>query len=99
MIQDNGLENNQTDVTVVFEGPFSDYTAQTSNLTTLSLDRTRRSYIINSVPGDTTSKQLADDVDTASQTAQYLFFTYLAADYYSSFDSHWTDFIASITST
>jgi len=99
MIQDAGLENDQTDVTVVFEGPFSDYTVQQANLTTLSLDRSRKSYMIHSLPSDTSLKQLSDLVDTASQSAQYLFFTYLTLDYYSSFDSHWTDFISSITST
>jgi hypothetical protein len=99
MIQDAGLENNQTDITVVFEGSFGNYTEQQSNLTALSLARSNKSYIVHSVPSDTSITQLTDDVNTASQSAQYLFFTYLTENYYANFDSHWNDFINVITST
>jgi hypothetical protein len=99
MIQDDGLENTQTDITVVFEGSYANYTLQQSNLTALSLDRTQKSYIVHSLPVDTTLTQLTNEINTASLSAQYLFFSYLSQNYYGAFDSHWNDFISVITST
>jgi hypothetical protein len=93
VIPDPRLNDSSADITVVFEGPYSDFLDQRSNLSALTLDRSRYSYIVHSVPGSLSVSALGSTIVPASQHANYLYFTYVGQDPYESFGPHWNDII------
>lgn len=87
-IPDTRFVDPNTDVTVVFEGSYSEYLAQMAELASLAGDRSQYSYLLHSVP---INKDLRKYVGSMSQHAQFLFLTSLTEDYYESFGLHWDE--------
>ncbi|RMZ88306.1 hypothetical protein DV736_g4461, partial [Chaetothyriales sp. CBS 134916] len=85
---DARFESLDTDIIVAFEQSSDYYHSDKANITTLSLDRSRYSFMVHSAPAkDGSLKSL---VASMSQRAQYLFATKLTSDYYESFSKDWT---------
>jgi hypothetical protein len=88
-----GLADPTTDVTVVFEGPYSDLQTQSTALAALSGNRSEYAYVVHSVPSGTSLATLTTSLSDSSQHAGYLFYTDLSSNYYESFGPDWSSFI------
>jgi spherulation-specific family 4 protein len=95
---ENGLADPITDVTVVFEGPYSDLQTKSTSLAALSGKRSEYAYVVHSVPSGTSLSTLTSSVSDSSQHAGYLFYTDLSSNYYESFGSDWNSFIQLLVS-
>jgi hypothetical protein len=89
-VPDTRFHDSSTDVTVVFEGSYADFQLQQAPLALLSDDRLHNGYILHSVPANIS---LANLVNPASKSAEFLFLTSLTQNYYESFGPEWTNFI------
>nr|OQO24450.1 hypothetical protein B0A51_10169 [Rachicladosporium sp. CCFEE 5018] len=89
VIPDSQLMQDSTDITVVFEQSWGNYSAQEPALKALSGDRSRYSYMMHSVPSSTNLGNLVDDM---SRHSSHLFVTNSDSDYYASFGSSWRSF-------
>ncbi|KAF2437150.1 spherulin 4-like cell surface protein [Tothia fuscella] len=95
-VPDRRLADPNTDVSVVFEGPYSSYQSRSAILASLPLDRTRYSYIIHGVPTSKKSGELRKFVNGLSTHAQYLFVTDLKDKYYEAFGPRLSDYVGAI---
>lgn len=92
-IPDARFDDSSTDITVVFEGSYSDLQSQQAQLASLPEGRSHYSYMLHSVPAKT---DLGKFVDSLSQHAEFLFLTSLTQNYYESFGSQWEEFVDAI---
>jgi Spherulation-specific family 4 len=90
-IPDSRYNDTNTDITVVFEDSYPAYQTNQASLAALPEDRSKYSYMINSVPiMDTASLQ--NFVDQLSQHAEFLFLTDNSQNFYESFGTQWANF-------
>ncbi|KAH7068061.1 Spherulation-specific family 4-domain-containing protein [Paraphoma chrysanthemicola] len=84
-----------TDISVDFEQSYTEYGAKEAELSALKDNRSGKCYMVHSLP--TMDKAKLDDfVDGLSKSAEYLFVTTNAENYYESFGQDWADFTAAI---
>ncbi|KAF2667968.1 hypothetical protein BT63DRAFT_375237 [Microthyrium microscopicum] len=91
---DTRLAQANTDITIVFEGNYTDFLHLEPSLAALPVDRTRNSYVIHTAP-QLSVKDLAAFLGKASQHASHLFATSLDGSHpYESFGPDWLDLIS-----
>lgn len=95
IIPDPEFNDPSTDITVVFENSYQNYSDLQPSLKSLDQDRSQYSYMVHSVPEDTNVGEFVDDI---SHEAEYLFLTERTKDFYSGFGSQWMEFINAIPS-
>ncbi|KAE9968422.1 hypothetical protein BLS_005870 [Venturia inaequalis] len=93
-IPDARYEDNNTDITVVFESSFDDYQNKKTALAALPDARQRYAYMVHSSSLGKTS--LHNFINDLSQHADWLFITNSGANYYEKFGSNWKDFVSAI---
>ena len=91
---DERLEVPNTDIIVAFESDFGSFKEDKSEISSLPLDRSKYSFMVNSAPSG--GGHLRNMVDSMSQHAEYLFATDLTDNYYQSFSPDWDKFIDAV---
>jgi len=82
-----------TDFSVVFEGSYNDFNEQYSSLITLPLDRNRYSFIIHSIPEDTSKRDIKKLASRVSQHSDLFSLIDLKENFYERFSPNWPSFI------
>ncbi|PVH67459.1 spherulin 4-like cell surface protein, partial [Cadophora sp. DSE1049] len=95
VIPDTRYNDTNTDITVVFEQSYPVYISMIDILAALPGDRSKYSYIVNSVPS-TIKGGMKKFVDEISRRAEFLFVTDNTEDFYESFGAGWTNFVEAV---
>ncbi|KAK5080765.1 hypothetical protein LTR05_008470 [Lithohypha guttulata] len=94
-ITDPRLQDDSTDLTVVFENSYDQYKKQESVLSSLPEDRSRYAYLIHSI-STISGRNLKRFVQSISKHAEALFLTSLQEDYYEAFGSQWKEVVQAV---
>lgn len=92
VVPDTRYDDANTDITVVFEQSYPTYTSLTGSLARLPDDRSKYSYMVNSIPF-VSKNDLKKFVNRISKRAEFLFVTDNTKNFYESFGAGWADFV------